>query len=65
MGCDHVSQSLLKRVGWAAVTLMLAVGPAGAQSASAGSGQYEIFVGSELERYLRVLQLPGQTELYP
>jgi hypothetical protein len=65
MRYDHLRKSLFKQVGCAAAALLLAVVPAGAQIASAGSGQNEIFVGSELEHYLRVLQLRGQSELYP
>lgn len=65
MRYDHLRLSLFRHAGRAATALLLASVPVSAQSASAGSGRNEIFVGSELERYLRVLQLRGQSELYP
>jgi hypothetical protein len=65
MRYDHLKLSLFRHTGRVAAVVLLAAVPISAQNARAGSGQNEIFVGSELESYLRVLQLRGQTELYP
>ncbi|MBA2245150.1 MAG: hypothetical protein H0W11_09340 [Gemmatimonadetes bacterium] len=48
-----------------AAALLLVPAPLVAQTASQVGGRNEVFVGSELESYLRFLQSEGRSELYP
>ena len=54
-----------RRVGIAAAAPLLLAGPLRAQKAPAASGRSEIFVNSDLERYLRYLQTLGVVPTYP
>src|SRR5206468_2026510 len=44
---------------------VFAATPTGAQSPTSVGGRSEVFAGSELEQYLRVLQTVGAVPLYP
>ena len=44
---------------------ILAAAPSGAQTQGSVGGRSEVFAGSELEKYLRVLQSVGAVPLYP
>ena len=49
---------------WALLVMLTSL-PLAAQAGAGMDGRAEVFVGSELEEYLRLLQIQGKSELYP
>ena len=62
---DARSRRSVKRLAFAALCISLTASSALAQNTSTVGGKSEVFVDSDLERYLRYLQTEGEVGLYP